>query len=130
VSGRASLPRHCPLRERCTTVLSSRLAFHLSEQLARAGLQPGRGGPRVEANDVQAIQQLTEPIRGVVLGAFTSALDEVFLVGVPFTLAAVGVALLLKEEPLRTGPGAPGAPGIGGSCWIEFRPPGQGWPRG
>jgi predicted MFS family arabinose efflux permease len=84
-------------------VLSSRLAFHLSEQLARAGLQPGRGGPRVEANDVQAIQQLTEPVRGIVLGAFTSALDEVFLVGVPFTLAAVVVALLLKEEPLRTG---------------------------
>jgi EmrB/QacA subfamily drug resistance transporter len=84
-------------------VLSSRLAHHLSEQLARAGIQPGPGGPRVEVNDIQAIQQLTGPVKNVVLGAFTSALDDVFLVGVPFMLVAIVVALLLKEEPLRTG---------------------------
>jgi MFS family permease len=84
-------------------VLSSRLAFHLSEQLARAGVQPGAGGVRVEANDIQGIQQLTEPVRSVVLSAFTNALDEVFLVGVPFVAAAFVVALLLREKPLRTG---------------------------
>ena len=84
-------------------VLSSRLAHYLAEQLAKAGIQPGAGGPRVEANNVQAIQQLTEPVKSVVLGAFTNALDEVFLVGVPFVAAAVVVALLLKEKPLRTG---------------------------
>jgi EmrB/QacA subfamily drug resistance transporter len=84
-------------------VLSSRLAHYLSEQLARAGIRPGAGGPRVEVNDVQAIQQLTEPVKSVVLGAFTNALDDVFLVGVPFVAAAVVVALLLKEVPLRTG---------------------------
>jgi EmrB/QacA subfamily drug resistance transporter len=84
-------------------VLSSRLAHHLSEQLARAGIQPGPSGPRVEANNIQAIQQLTGPVKDVVLGAFTSALDDVFLVGVPFMLVAIVVALLLKEEPLRTG---------------------------
>jgi hypothetical protein len=39
----------------------------------------------------------------VVLGAFTNALDDVFLVGVPFVAVAIVVALLLKEEPLRTG---------------------------
>jgi predicted MFS family arabinose efflux permease len=83
-------------------VLSSRLAVYLSERLAAAGVQPGAGGPRVEANNVQGIQQLTEPIRGVVLGAFTSALDDVFLVGVPFVALAFLVALLLKEVPLRT----------------------------
>ena len=48
-------------------VLSSRLAHYLAEQLARAGIQPGAGGPRVEANNIQAIQQLTEPVRSVVL---------------------------------------------------------------
>jgi EmrB/QacA subfamily drug resistance transporter len=84
-------------------VLSSRLAHYLSEQLARAGIQPGAGGVRVEANDVQAIQQLAEPVRSIVLGAFTNALDDVFLVGVPFVAAAFVVALLLKEKPLRTG---------------------------
>jgi EmrB/QacA subfamily drug resistance transporter len=84
-------------------VLSSRLAYYLAEQLARAGIRPGAGGPRVETNNVQAIQQLAEPVRSVVLGAFTNALDDVFLVGVPFVVLAVVVALLLKEEPLRTG---------------------------
>ena len=84
-------------------VLSSRLAHYLAEQLARAGISPGAGGPNVDANNVQAIQHLAEPVRSVVLGAFTNALDDVFLVGVPFVAIAIVVALLLKEEPLRTG---------------------------
>ena len=84
-------------------VLSSRLAFHLSQQLASAGIQPGAGGVQVEANDIQGIQQLAEPVTSVVLSAFTNALDEVFLVGVPFVAAAFVVALLLREQPLRTG---------------------------
>jgi EmrB/QacA subfamily drug resistance transporter len=84
-------------------VLSSRLAHYLAEQLAAAGIRPGAAGPPVEANNVQAIQRLAEPVRGVVLGAFTNALDDVFLVGVPFVALAFLVALLLKEEPLRTG---------------------------
>jgi hypothetical protein len=83
-------------------VLSSRLTHYLVEQLARAGIRPGAGGPKVDANNVQAIQQLTEPIRSVVLGAFTNALDDVFLVGVPFLVTAFLVALALKEVPLRT----------------------------
>ena len=37
----------------------------------------------MEANNVQAIQQLAEPVKSVVLGAFTSALDDVFLVACP-----------------------------------------------
>ena len=84
-------------------VLSSRLAHYLAEQLARAGIQAGAGGPNLEANNVQAIQQLAEPVRSIVLGAFTNALDDVFLVGVPFLVVAFVVALLLKEVPLRTG---------------------------
>jgi EmrB/QacA subfamily drug resistance transporter len=84
-------------------VLSSRLAHYLVEDLARAGIRPGAGGPPVEANNVQGIQQLAEPVRHVVLGAFTNALDDVFLVGVPVLVVAFVVALLLKEVPLRTG---------------------------
>jgi hypothetical protein len=83
-------------------VLSSRLAHYLVQQLAKAGIRPGAGGPRVDANNVQAIQHLTEPARSIVLGAFTSALDDVFLVGVPFLVIAFLVALALKEVPLRT----------------------------
>ena len=67
------------------------------------GIMPGAGGPSVEANDVQGIQQLAEPVRHLVLGAFTSALDDVFLVGVPFLVVAFLVALTLRELPLRTG---------------------------
>jgi EmrB/QacA subfamily drug resistance transporter len=84
-------------------VLSSRLAFYLAEELAKAGIRPGAGGARVDANNVQAIQRLAEPVRHIVLGAFTNALDDVFLVGVPFLVVAFVVALLLKEVPLRTG---------------------------
>ena len=98
-------------------VLSSRLAHYLAEALAAAGIRPG-GGAAVDANDVQAIQRLTEPAKGIVLGAFTNAIDDVFLVGVPFLVLAFVVALFLKEVPLRTGPGAPD-PGAGAEVAAE-----------
>ena len=91
-------------------VLSTRLAHYLVEQLAEAGINPGAGGPPVEANDVQGIQHLAEPVKSIVLGAFTSALDDVFLVGVPFLVIAFVVALTLKEVPLRTGQTVPSEP--------------------
>jgi hypothetical protein len=90
-------------------VLSSRLAHYLAERFAQAGVPPG-GASGVDANNVQAIQRLTGPVRGVVLGGFTDALNDVFLVGVPFIVLAFVVSLFLKEVPLRTGPG-PGGPG-------------------
>ena len=96
-------------------VLSSRLAHYLTEAFAQAGIRPGAGGVNVNANNVQAIQQLAEPVKSLVLGAFAHALDDVFLIGVPFIVVALVVALFLREVPLRTGPGAPGAPGVGGS---------------
>jgi EmrB/QacA subfamily drug resistance transporter len=90
-------------------VLSSRLAIYLAERLAAAGAQPG-AGTGINPNDVQAIQRLSGPAKTLVLGAFTDALDDVFLVGVPFILVAFVVSLFLKEVPLRAGPGRPGAP--------------------
>ena len=84
-------------------VLSSRLAHYIAQQLAEAGIRTGAGVPPVEANNVQAIQHLAEPVRSIVLGAFTSALDDVFLVGVPFLVIAFLISLALKEVPLRTG---------------------------
>jgi EmrB/QacA subfamily drug resistance transporter len=87
--------------------LSSRLAHYLAEAFAQAGIQPGAGGLRVDANDVQAIQRLAEPAKSLVLSAFANALDDVFLIGVPFLVLAFFVALFLKEVPLRTGPADP-----------------------
>jgi hypothetical protein len=92
-------------------VLSSRLTHYLTEALAQAGIRSGAGGVTVNADNVQAIQHLAEPIKSVVLGAFSHALDDVFLIGLPFVVAAFVVALFLREVPLRTGPGAPGAAG-------------------
>jgi EmrB/QacA subfamily drug resistance transporter len=94
-------------------VLSSRLSHYLSEQLAQAGVRAG-GPARVDANNVQAIQRLAEPVKGVVLSAFSNALDDVFLVGVPFIVVAFVVALFLREVPLRTGPGPGGSAAVDG----------------
>jgi EmrB/QacA subfamily drug resistance transporter len=96
-------------------VLSSRLSHHLSEQLAGAGI---RAGASVNANNVQAIQRLHEPVKGIVLRAFAGALDDVFLVGVPFILVALVASLFLKELPLRTGPGPATPPGVGSDAEV------------
>jgi EmrB/QacA subfamily drug resistance transporter len=98
-------------------VLSSRLAHYLAERFAQAGAGPG-GAAGVDANNVQAIQRLTGPVRDLVLGGFTDALDDVFLVGVPFIVLAFLVSLFLKEVPLRTGPG-PGGPSANGEVPAE-----------
>ena len=83
-------------------VLSSRLAHYLAEQLARAGISPGAGGPRWTPTTSRPSS--SSPSRsGAWSCGFTNALDDVFLVGVPFVAVAIVVALLLKEEPLRTG---------------------------
>jgi EmrB/QacA subfamily drug resistance transporter len=86
-------------------MLSSRLASHLADEFG--GHAPS--GAASDANNVQAIQHLTGPVRERVLDAFSSALDDVFLVGVPIVILALVVALTLKEIPLRTG-AAPAAP--------------------
>ena len=86
-------------------VLSSRLTHHLAEQFAGAqgGAQAGApGGGAIGANNIQAIQALPEPVKHLVLMAFTAAINDVFLVGVPFIVVALSVALFLKEVPLRT----------------------------
>jgi EmrB/QacA subfamily drug resistance transporter len=81
-------------------ILSSRLAVHLQDQFGGAATTQGRGA--IDTANVQAIQSLPEPLKSGVLTAFTSALSDVFLVGVPVVALALVVALFLKELPLRT----------------------------
>jgi MFS family permease len=64
-------------------------------------------GAAVDANNIQAMQELAEPNRHLVLGSFTNAVDDVFLVCIPFIAVALFVALFLEERPLRGGPTAP-----------------------
>jgi EmrB/QacA subfamily drug resistance transporter len=83
-------------------VLGSRLTRYLDERFAaELGLGSLEG---IETNNVQAIQALVEPARGLVLGAYTDALSDVFLVAIPFVAVALVVALRLEEIPLRSGP--------------------------
>jgi EmrB/QacA subfamily drug resistance transporter len=91
-------------------ILSSRLSDYLASAFAASGI-PGAAASGASANNVQAIKHLPEPIKGLVLGAFAHALDDVYLAGIPFVVLALIVSFFLKEIPLRTaaapGPGAP-----------------------
>ena len=49
------------------------------------------------------MQALQEPTRHLVLTAFTNALNDVFLVCIPFIIIALIISLFLKEIPLRSG---------------------------
>jgi EmrB/QacA subfamily drug resistance transporter len=100
-------------------ILANRLALHLTEQLGQAALAAQNNGA-ISTNNLQAIQALPEPIKTSVLTAFTRALDDVFLVGVPVVALAFVVALFLKEIPLRTmqRPSADAAP-VGESAPAE-----------
>jgi EmrB/QacA subfamily drug resistance transporter len=79
-------------------VLSSKLTSYLASELG--GRLPA--GQHINANNIQAIHRLTGPVKTAVLTAFAKAIDDVFLVGVPFVVLSLVVAFFLKELPLRT----------------------------
>ena len=80
-------------------ILNIRLAHHLNDIV---GAAQGRG-PAVpsQTNDVTAIRALPEPIKSWVLEAFTRAMDDVFLVAVPFMVVALVIAVTMREKPLK-----------------------------
>ena len=65
---------------------------------AGSGAQAGAAATSVQ--DVTAIRALPEPVRTWVLTAFTQAMDDVFLVAVPFLAVALVIALTMREKPL------------------------------
>jgi EmrB/QacA subfamily drug resistance transporter len=90
-------------------ILANRLASHLAERFAGVpGTAAGVPGGGVDVNNIEAIQSLPEPIKGMVLSAFSQSLNEVFLAGIPVALAAFAIALFLPEIPLRTAADHPG----------------------
>jgi EmrB/QacA subfamily drug resistance transporter len=80
-------------------ILNVQLQHHLS-QIVGAAQGHGLGGS-INTNDVSAIKGLPEPIKGWVLEAFTRAMDDVFLVAVPFMAVAFVIALTMREKPLK-----------------------------
>jgi hypothetical protein len=83
-------------------ILANRLSYHLVEQIGPIAASIEESGS-INTNNVQAIQNLPEPVKTSVLTAFTYALDDVFLIGVPVVILAFVMALFLQEVPLRTG---------------------------
>lgn len=88
-------------------ILNTRLASHLTE-VVPAGARSQLGTASASVNNVTAIQTLPEPIKGWVLSAFTSAMDDVFLFAVPFMAVALVISLTMREKPLAGRDAAPG----------------------
>lgn len=84
-------------------ILNTRLASYLADSLGDADIPLGASNPELAANNIQAMQALEEPIRGIVLGAYTNALTDLFLLAVPVVVFAFVISLFLKEMPLRSG---------------------------
>jgi EmrB/QacA subfamily drug resistance transporter len=90
-------------------ILYARLATHVSETLGpqAAGQLGGATG------NVQRIQLLPEPVKGLVLHAFADSLHDMFLWAIPAVLVAFAVSLFIKELPLKARQAAAAAPGAG-----------------
>jgi EmrB/QacA subfamily drug resistance transporter len=79
-------------------VLTSRLSHYLSE--AGSAMPSGSGEANI-ANNVQAIQALPPQIHDTVVTAWVDSVQDMFLVAIPFTVAAVILALLIPELELK-----------------------------
>lgn len=78
-------------------VLTSRLAHHLA-----AAFPGGSAAVGGSTSDLRQIAALPEQVKLPVLEAFMRALQDAFLVAVPFVAVAVIVSFLIPEVPLRT----------------------------
>lgn len=84
-------------------VMNTRLATYMADALGDMPVASGSSNPELATNNIQAMRELEEPIRGIVLGAYTNALTDLFLIAVPIVAVAFVIALFLKEIPLRSG---------------------------
>ena len=80
-------------------ILNLRLAHHLALVIP-AGSGAEAGAATGSVSDVSAIRALPEPVRTWVLTAFTQAMDDLFLLAVPFLVVGLVIALLMREKPL------------------------------
>lgn len=83
-------------------ILTNRLTSELTSLLSAAHVKAGAVGGEMHLGTPDAIHQLPEPIKAMILEAFTRALDTVFLVGVPGAVVALCAVVLLRELPLRS----------------------------
>ncbi|HET9722119.1 MAG TPA: MDR family MFS transporter [Candidatus Saccharimonadales bacterium] len=82
------------------TILISRLTYHLHNGLPAAAAQH-ISTKNITTNGTSQIQHLPPAIQHNILLAFVHSFHDMFLIGIPFALAAFVVALFLREAPLR-----------------------------
>jgi len=81
-------------------VMTGQLAAHLTESLPAGAAGPG--GVTALTSAMSTISTLPDSIKPIVLDAFTTSLDRVFLTAVPILVVGFVLALFLPEVPLRT----------------------------
>ncbi len=79
-------------------ILTSRLTQHIHEQILSSS--PG-AGPAMLSAVSRGIDSLTPEAKAGVLQAYVTSFHDLFLLALPFTIAAFIVALFLRETPLR-----------------------------
>ncbi|MEI7033702.1 MFS transporter [Streptomyces pratensis] len=88
------------------TVFTGRLTGRLDGVLAGRTLPPGVDADRL-ASDPRAIADLPADLRPSVLGAYSTAITDVFLYAAPVVALAFVLAWFLREDKLRTSVTAP-----------------------
>ncbi|WP_030585997.1 MDR family MFS transporter [Streptomyces anulatus] len=88
------------------TIFANRLTGQLTDALTGRSLPPGVDAGRLAA-DPRAIGQLPADLRPSVLGAYSTAITDVFLYAVPVVLLAFVLAWFLREDKLRGSVTAP-----------------------
>lgn len=82
------------------TILISRLTHHLNQTLpaSAAGQISTRA---ITSGGTSQISHLSSSVQHGILESFVRSFHDMFLIGIPFALAAFIVALFLREQPLR-----------------------------
>ncbi len=75
-------------------ILTSRLTHHIQEQIPNAG-------PAAMSAVSRGVANLSPDVKAGVLRAYVTSFHDLFLLAIPFTVAAFIVALFLREAPLR-----------------------------
>ena len=83
------------------TVLISRLTHHLQQTLP-ATTGNGLTTANIAANGTSQLQHVAPLIRQDIMLAYVHSFHDMFLIAIPFALAAFVIALVLREAPLRS----------------------------
>lgn len=80
------------------TILISRLTHHLAPVLSQL---PNISVGSITEGGTAQLDKLPAYLQSDILGAYVNSFQDMFLIGIPFALAAFVVALFLREAPLR-----------------------------